>query len=241
MINRDSLSDGAFLNSFKEALGDEWWSEERIEASMQDMLARRPPNQPVWVFAYGSLIWNPVFHFVESRPGRLQGWRRSFCIRLRAGRGSPEHPGRMMSLVAGGHTDGLALCLDEYTLEPELRMVWRREMVGGAYQPAWAPVQLEDGRCVEAIIFTANPDSPMHETDDSVETVAPLIATAHGVLGSNREYVRLLDAALKHYDIHDDYIQALAQRLEQLASQADRTQAGGKTREDTAGAASQHS
>ncbi|NLC36291.1 MAG: gamma-glutamylcyclotransferase [Alcaligenaceae bacterium] len=214
MLNRDSLAGGAFLNSFKEALGDEWWSEERIEASMQDMLARRPPNEPVWVFAYGSLIWNPVFHFVESCPAVLDGWRRSFCIRLLAGRGSPEQPGRMMSLAAGGCTQGLALRLDEYTLEPELRMVWRREMVGGAYLPAWAPVRLEDGRSVQAIIFTANPGSAMHEADDTVATVAPLIATAHGLLGSNREYVRLLDAALRHYDIKDAYIQDLAEQLE---------------------------
>ena len=46
----------------------------------------------IWVFAYGSLIWNPAFHYVERRQTRLHGYHRKFCLRTHIGRGTPELP-----------------------------------------------------------------------------------------------------------------------------------------------------
>lgn len=181
---------------------------------MRDTLRRRPQDGPVWLFAYGSLIWNPLIHFVESSLGCLDGWRRSFCLRMLGGRGNPEQPGRMMSLVRGGYTQGLALRLDETQLEAELRLVWSREMVGGSYRPEWADVVLADGRMAQAIIFTADPENALHEADDSIPTIAPVIAAAHGPLGSNRDYVLKLDTTLRSLGIQDEYIQTLAALLQ---------------------------
>lgn len=217
-IDRDTLSSGEYLQSFKDMPGMEWWSAERIEDSMQGMLACRPAGKPVWLFAYGSLIWNPQFHFVENVPALLQGWRRSFCMRLVAGRGSIDRPGRMLSLAPGGQTHGFALRLDETILEQELRMVWLREMVGGTYRPGWEVLDLEDGRSVSAIVFTAKPDCPMHEEDDSLDAITPLIAGARGAMGSNQEYVLQLDTALRTHGIQDPYIHDLAEKLKQLTA-----------------------
>lgn len=213
MLSRNSLKDGTFLNAFKNIPGIECWSLEQIDASMYSVLARRPEGQPVWVFAYGSLIWNPLFHFDASCAATLNGWRRSFSMRLLAGRACLQQPGRMMSLVPGGLTKGLALRFAEDNLEQELRIVWRREMVSGSYVPEWAHVRLEDGRTVEAIIFSANPSCPLHDEDDRVETVVPLIASASGPLGSNRDYVLQLQHSLQQYGIEDAYIQQVAGRL----------------------------
>lgn len=217
MLDRSSLTNGTFLNAFRDVPGLTLWSEERLESSMQEMLAKRPPGQPVWIFAYGSLIWNPLFHFVESCQGVLEGWRRSFRMRLIAGRGCVKRPGRMMSLAPGGSTQGLALRMDEANLETELRIVWRREMLSGSYLPQWAPVHLFDGRTVLAIIFSANPSCPLHEEDDRVETVLPLIATASGPLGSNRDYVLKLSDALQELGLQDPYIDELSQQLQVVA------------------------
>lgn len=99
IITRDYLMSGAYLASFTDTPQIKWWTRERIAASLADTLARRPdPDAPVWLFAYGSLIWNPAFLFAEQQRATLQGWRRSFCMRLLAGRGSPAHPGRMLAL-----------------------------------------------------------------------------------------------------------------------------------------------
>src|SRR5690606_21513069 len=86
MLGRSSLANGKFLDIFRDVPGLTLWDEERLEASMREAIAQRPPGHAVWLFAYGSLIWNPLFHFVESCPGTLDGWRRSFCMRLIAGR-----------------------------------------------------------------------------------------------------------------------------------------------------------
>ena len=212
-LNRDSLSNGNYLMSFQGISGFNWWSQEQIIASMHDTLIKRSEDEPVWLFAYGSLIWNPQCRYVESVPALLQGWRRSFCMRLIAGRGSPEQPGRMLSLAPGGQTQGMALRFTEECLEQELLMVWLREMVGGTYQPDWAELSLVDGRRAKAIIFRAKPNCPLHEEDDSIETISPLIAQAHGVLGSNHDYVIRLNDTLDEYGFKDDYINDLAKRL----------------------------
>ena len=212
-LNRDSLANGNYLQSFKSTPGVEWWSKEQIIHSMKATLEKRPKNEPVWLFAYGSLIWNPQCHFVESVPALLKGWRRSFCMRLIAGRGSPDQPGRMLSLTPGGETKGLALRFAEDTLEQELLMVWLREMVGGSYCPDWAELHLADDRKVQAIIFRAHPEHQLHEHDDSIDTISPLISKAKGILGTNREYVINLNKALKEHDFEDDYVAALVKKL----------------------------
>lgn len=214
MLDRRTLLDGSFLTALREMPGVDWWTLEQIEHSMQETLAQRRPGEPVWVFAYGSLIWNPLFHFVEQSRATLPGWRRSFCMRLLGGRACIRQPGRMMSLMAGGSTDGLALRLAEDNLQQELRIIWNREMVAGAYRPGWEPVKLDDQREVRAIIFCANLESDLHEIDDAVETVAPLIAAAQGPLGSNSAYVLQLEAALQEHGIEDPYIRRLLGQLE---------------------------
>lgn len=214
MLDRNSLTDGTFLSALSSVPGIDWWTLEQIEASMQDMLSKRPAGQAVWVFAYGSLIWNPLFRSEESCLATLEGWRRSFCMRLLAGRGCTQNPGRMMSLTPGGRTEGLAMRIDESSLEQELRLIWRREMVSGSYLPYWAPVQLKDGRELQALIFSANPACPLHEEDDRIETVAPLIATAAGPLGRNEDYVFQLDAALRKHGLRDNYVATLARHLQ---------------------------
>ena len=74
------------------------------EASLQALLtAAAWQGDDVWVFAYGSLLWNPAFEAVEQVAAVLPGWHRAFCIRLTRFRGTPEQPGLMMSLGAPSH------------------------------------------------------------------------------------------------------------------------------------------
>src|SRR5579859_6246974 len=37
-------------------------------------------SEDYWVFAYGSLIWNPEFPYVDKAPALLRGYHRSFCL-----------------------------------------------------------------------------------------------------------------------------------------------------------------
>ncbi|WP_254595302.1 gamma-glutamylcyclotransferase [Achromobacter mucicolens] len=181
---------------------------------MRDTLSKRRAGESVWLFAYGSLIWNPVFDFEECRIATLSGWHRRFCIRLLLARGSIQRPGRMLALEPGGNTGGIAFRIREEHSEQELLLVWIREMVGGAYRPQWSPITLNDGSPANAIIFIADADSPLYESDSSPEIVAPAIAEARGALGTNTDYVLQLNQALSRRGIQDDYVSKVASLLE---------------------------
>src|SRR4030095_8156594 len=99
------------------------------EASLQALLAAGSwQGEDVWVFAYGSLLWNPAFEVTEQSAAVLPGWHRAFCIRLTRFRGTPEQPGLMMSLTPGGSCRGALLRIPGASVESDLRKLWRREM-----------------------------------------------------------------------------------------------------------------
>ena len=109
-LTRESLLDGTFHAYVRGSLGPNvrLMTDAERAAQIEDILARAPRRGRVWVFGFGSLIWNPAFHFVERRTARIHGFHRQFCLWARAGRGSPERPGLMLSLVSGGSCTGVA-------------------------------------------------------------------------------------------------------------------------------------
>ncbi|WP_144141527.1 gamma-glutamylcyclotransferase [Paraburkholderia sp. BCC1884] len=219
MLNRNAISSGAYLESFDSLPKDLLWTQARIDASLAQTMRQRPHDDDVWVFAYGSLLWNPVSEFDCRRIATLHGWHRSFSIRLIAGRGTPEQPGRMLALEQGGSTQGVALRLCGATLEEELRILWIREMVTGAYRPTWASVTLEDGTQISAIAFVAETDHRHYERDAHASAIAPLMAVASGLFGTNREYVFKLQHALADCGLNDPYIDELAAELSRIVQQ----------------------
>jgi cation transport regulator ChaC len=71
--------------------------------SERDLIERRrlspPPGEDFWVFAYGSLMWNPGFPFLESHPALVRGYHRSFCVESTHYRGTKEKPGLVLGLA----------------------------------------------------------------------------------------------------------------------------------------------
>ncbi len=193
------------------------WSEAQVEQSLASTWALRPEG-PVWIFAYGSLMWNPLLACAEQRAATLAGWHRSFCLRSISGRGRPERPGRVLSLQPGGEVQGLALRLEEATARDELRLLWTREMPSGAYRPLWMPATLSDGAAITAVAFVADPDHPLHEPDETPQTVARLVETAAGAFGPNIDYVRALAKTLDERGLRDAYVEAIVQSLEANSS-----------------------
>lgn len=104
MLTRDFLMKADCKTAFGAIEESLLWSAEQRAASLAATLACRPDDGPVWIFGYGSLMWNPALEFVESATGTLPGWHRAFCLRLTAGRGSACQPGRMLALKEGGRT-----------------------------------------------------------------------------------------------------------------------------------------
>ena len=107
-ITREALRDGSLLAAARRLMppGTEFLSDTEIEADLDARLAQHARGD-VWLFGYGSLMWNPAIEFAESRAGAVHGWHRRFCLWLHGGRGSPENPGLMLALDRGGRCAGL--------------------------------------------------------------------------------------------------------------------------------------
>lgn len=216
MLTRDFLLKADCKTAFGDIEASLLWSAEQRAASLAAALACRPDHSPVWIFGYGSLMWNPVFEADEIAAGTLLGWHRAFCLRLTAGRGTASKPGRMLALKEGGQTTGLAFCLPEHRLQEELELLWKREMITGCYLPTWCDLALDDGRTVTALVFVMDPRHALYEADSCPKTIAPLIAQAQGPLGTNAQYLFSLEQELKRRGMYDDCLTELVERVRDL-------------------------
>ncbi|MFS2150687.1 gamma-glutamylcyclotransferase [Rhizobium sp. Rhizsp42] len=191
-----------------------WTDEERAE-SIAATLAARPAGD-VWVFAYGSLIWNPTFKFEESRVAIIDNWHRSFCLSVSAGRGTVEAPGLVLGLDRGGSCSGVAFRVAEKDLETELAVLWKREMITGAYAPRWIEIADADGKPFgSAIAFTIDHESPNYAGNLEREVVISRLATASGFLGTSADYLFQTAEGLRTRGVLDDELDALAIAVKQ--------------------------
>jgi len=191
-------------------LGPHWrLSDHELDASRRAMLGDCSTAQDIWVFGYGSLMWDPGFHFEEVRLADIEGWQRRFCIRLEIGRGSPQRPALMLGLERGaGHCQGVAFRIAGACAECESDIVWRREMLQGHYRPFRAPVATPQGP-INALVFGTNTAHAQYVGDLPIGQAAAIIATGEGDLGTNRQYLENLVAHFEEFRIEEDYLRRL--------------------------------
>ncbi len=199
-------------------LGLHVWTEAELQQSI-DQTLRQNPDAPVWLFAYGSLIWNPVIHYTDRQVGRVHGFHRRFCLWTPLGRGTPEHPGLVLGLDRGGCCRGIVYQIEPALVQSELLLLWRREMVVGSYIPRWIKVSTPAGSRL-AIAFLIDRSQPSYAGNLDLATTVQHIATAEGELGSSADYLNQTLAGLELAGIQDRGLlnlqrQVLAQQIVQ--------------------------
>lgn len=188
LLTREALLSGA-LQRFVATHGKvRILSEEELCCSRAQVLARHPPGADLWIFAYGSLIWNPTFHFVERRIGQIYGMHRRFCLWTPLGRGTPERPGLMLGLERGGSCQGVGFRIAADAVGTELDAIWRREMVTGSYCPVWVRLRTAEGP-VDAVTFMINSRHERYAGRLRDDEVIDAVALAEGPLGACRDYL----------------------------------------------------
>jgi glutathione-specific gamma-glutamylcyclotransferase len=188
-------------------------SDAERDASLRATLASRPAGD-VWLFGYGSLIWNPILHFVERRTAHIRGWHRSFCLSSLVVRGSTDNPGLVLGLEAGGECMGVAFRIADAMLEAELSLLWRREMLSNSYVPRWLDVSRE-GMCFgAAIAFTVDQSADHYTGALELEEIIRRLSTATGALGSAADYLFRTCEALRSHGIPDPDLERLAARVD---------------------------
>jgi cation transport protein ChaC len=176
--------------------------------------------EPVWLFAYGSLMWNPEIAFAEARPGFLHGYHRSFCLYSRDYRGTPERPGLVLGLDRGGSCRGVVYRLPPDGVGEALDRIWAREMTGQVYRMRPVAVRTAQGT-VSAQACVVRRDSPDYAGRLSPDDAAQLLASAVGGRGSGREYLANTVRHLEELGICDALLHRIAARVgpERVASE----------------------
>ncbi|QKK26251.1 gamma-glutamylcyclotransferase (plasmid) [Rhizobium hidalgonense] len=181
-----------------------------------EMLAERLLHEsagaPLWIFAYGSLIWKPDFDAVEAQHGATRGWHRSFCLEMTRWRGTRAQPGLMMALDRGGRCNGIVFRLADDDRLGQLRRLIRREVgtMDDAATVRWIPVVTAHG-LVRALVFWAGPKGERVARKLPLETVARVLARACGHMGSCAEYLYLTVKHLEERGIRDRNLWRLQQ------------------------------
>jgi len=189
--------------------------DEQLAASLTQTLAVRPAGAGWWIFAYGSLLWNPLFPVAEMRVATLRGWHRRFCLWSLASRGTPDAPGLVLGLEPGGACRGVALRLPAPLALDELHLLWRREMVVGSYRPRWLAVDA-GGRTLTALAFVVRRDHPQYTGRLGAEREAEVLARASGAFGSSLDYLERTRIALVAHGIVDPYLERAAAAVARL-------------------------
>ncbi len=168
---------------------------------------------PLWVFGYGSLLWNPGFDYQHRTPARLRGWHRAFCMELHRFRGSPEQPGLMLALDKGGSCLGEVFRVDPPGCAEAVGKLLRREVPYRRIASPWRWVSLDvEGQRVTALSFyTGMKGDPFH-VKLPLSIQAHMLARAAGHGGSGAAYLHQTVTRLEELGIHDSYLWEL-QRL----------------------------
>jgi cation transport protein ChaC len=187
-------------------------SDEELHMSLTCALKDWDGSSDLWLFGYGSLIWNPGMPAAESVRACVRGYHRGLYLWSRVNRGTPDLPGLVLALDRGGSCTGVALRLAGETAMPHLQALWRREMAMGSYRPAWLPCRLADGRHVAALAFVMRRNVPTYTGKLPDAVVKTVFGCARGRYGTTLDYVSRTVEALRQSGMPDRALEALLKR-----------------------------
>lgn len=198
-------------------------SDAERNASLERMLAGWNGSDPIWVFAYGSLIWNPDLEYDAKHCAIVHGFHRRLCMWSRVYRGTPSHPGLVLALDRGGSCQGVAYRLPADVVRPELTKLWKRELVTGAYEPRWlgtracGPCASESPaagpRASKALGFVVRRNTDGYAGRLDHPTLLTTLRSARGTNGSSADYLFATVEGLAAHGLEDHALATLADEV----------------------------
>jgi cation transport protein ChaC len=194
-------------------VGDWWYSDSEREASRAQALAGRWDND-LWVFAYGSLMWDPAFRFDEVRRAHVPDYARRFILKdVYGGRGTFDAPGLMAALDEGPGCDGLAFRISRENIDEETKILWRRERIGPAYTSVFVDVIASERR-MTALAFVADHEADLIDASLTRAQQIEFCATGAGFMGSSLDYLRNISSHFAALGIQDEEVSELLRETE---------------------------
>ncbi len=187
---------------------DWWYSDSEREAERAETL-EGCRDTDLWVFGYGSLMWDPAFRFEEVRRAHVPGYARRFILKdIYGGRGTVDAPGLMVALDDGAGCDGLAFRISRAHVDEETEVLWRRERIGPAYLPIFVETIAADRR-IPALTFVADHEADLIDTSLTRAEQVAYCATGTGFMGSSLDYLRNIHRQFAALGIQDDEVSEL--------------------------------
>ncbi len=171
-----------------------------------------PGREPIWIFGYGSLMWDPGFDYAERHWGRLDGWHRQFSICSTRAWGNVKQPGLCLALHAGGAAAGMVYRLNGVGSRAVMAALDQRER---AYRRISVNVSLPDAETVSAVTYVYDPAHPRSRHGLSLAEQAALIAGGAGEKGASRDYLEKTVALLAQNGCAEPYLTALYRAVAQ--------------------------
>jgi glutathione-specific gamma-glutamylcyclotransferase len=176
------------------------------------LMDRFDSHDSVWLFGYGSLIYKADFPYIERRPASIANWARRFWQGSHDHRGTPEAPGRVVTLVPepGAVCDGMA-----YLITPAVfaHLDYREK---NGYLRFASEIRFDDGATAEGLVYIATADNAAFLGEDSEQAIAQQIAASAGPSGPNRDYLVALALALREMGKHDPHVFTIERYLDEM-------------------------
>lgn len=177
-------------------------------------------GSPLWIFGYGSLMWNPGFPVAERVLAKLPGYARSFCMRSIHHRGTEENPGLVLALDAHDSAEchGLAFRVEEAHADETMVYLRDRELISSAYLERVHELHLSDGRSVQAVCYVVDPDHVQYCGNLPLAEQAEIIERSVGGRGPNSEYLFNTADHLQELGIEDADLSWLAAEVRRMGA-----------------------
>ncbi|KAF9221278.1 ChaC-like protein [Gyrodon lividus] len=196
---------------------------------------------PFVVFGYGSLIFKPPPHVISKVSGFLKGYVRRFAQKSHDHRGTPEDPGRVVTLVHKEDWDrfsasdafpdedvvwGEYLRCVAYTIDP-LYISAVRDYLDHREKDGYTLEKLdiytiEDGAekviMYNAYCYVGRPDNPSFIGSEPIDALAERIWNSVGPSGRNKDYLYQLAESVRKLApaSYDSHLFALETKLREL-------------------------
>lgn len=214
-MNRDVMAAGAVqaLARARDGASSTVLDEAELLASRRRFIPDRTSDD-LWVFGYGSLIWNPGLEYDRREDALVYGYHRRFCLWTHIGRGSPDCPGLVLGLDQGGSVHGQLFRIPAKIAAQEADLLWKREMLNESYRPVFVRARTADGE-KPALAFVIRRDKPSYAARMPLDQMADIISKAVGFVGPCIDYLLETERALRAAGIHDAELAKLVHLVEE--------------------------
>lgn len=180
--------------------------------SINQQMSSFDGHAQVWLFGYGSLIYKADFAWLERRPARIRNWSRRFWQGSHDHRGTPQAPGRVVTLIPAPGTDCAGMA---YLITPDVFGHLDHREKNGYLRHATA-IEFREGGHVQGLVYIASAGNAAFLGPATECEIARQIAAATGPSGSNRDYVVHLADALRGMGEADSHVFAIEACLREI-------------------------